>query len=289
MKVLVCGASGLVGSNLMKVLHEKSVQALGSYYSYPVDGLIQLDTLHLNEENTAVVREFQPDVIVHCGALTHVDYCEDHVEQSFHQTVQSTLNLLDLARDLRAKFVFISTDYVFDGRTGPYAEEDEVHPVSVYGRHKLEAENWVREKAEDHLVIRITNVYGDEARNKNFVSRILAKAENREDIELRLAVDQFATPTLALDIAHALWELLRNQKSGLYHLAGLEYMNRVDLALQVLQHQSELSYTIEALETSQLHQAAARPLRGGLLRTKFSREFPLFQWTSLDKYLRSRR
>ncbi len=288
MKVLVCGASGLVGSNLMKVLKANAIDALGSYFSYPLDDLVQLDTLNLSHENTKEVMDFGPDVIVHCGALTHVDYCEDNVEESFEKTVQSTLNLLELANELNAKFVFISTDYVFDGADGPYLEEEEVNPVSVYGRHKLEAEKWVQEKSEDYLILRITNVYGDEARNKNFVSRILEKAEKNEDIELVLPVDQFATPTNAHDIAGALVELLKANKKGIYHLAGLEYMNRVDLALNVLKFVPQASYTIKAMETAELNQKAKRPLNGGLIRTKFSQEFPLFDWTSLGQYLRSK-
>ncbi len=288
MKVLVCGASGLIGSNCMKVFAEEGLEVRGTYYSFEVPGLFFLDTLNLDEANIKKVDEYLPDVIIHCGALTHVDYCEDHVEESYEKTVQSTINLLKLANRYKAKFVFLSTDYVFDGVAGPYAETDKPNPLSVYGKHKLEAEKKVEELSSDYLIVRVTNVYGDEIRDKNFVSRIYNQASEGSELTLKLPKDQYATPTNAHDISRALFQLIRDGHKGIFHLSGLEYMNRVDLSLEVLANFPDTKYTLEPLTTASLNQKAPRPLRAGLLRMKFSDLYPEFKWSTVSSFVRAK-
>src|SRR5690606_30869413 len=141
--------------------------------------------------------------------------------------------MVQVAKKLGAKLVFISTDYVFDGVAGPYVETDVTNPLSIYGTHKLKAERIVAQGLADYLILRITNVYGDEIRQKNFVARILKQCRENAELALRLPVDQFASPTNALDVARALFLLLRHEKTGIYHIGGSDYMNRVTLALKV--------------------------------------------------------
>ncbi len=288
MNVLVCGASGLIGSNLMRVFHEQMINCLGTYYSFEVPELIFLDTLQLDDQDLSRIDNFAPDVLIHCGALTHVDYCENHVEESYQKTVQSTINLIKLAKRYNAKFVFLSTDYVFDGVQGPYVEEDKCNPLSVYGKHKLEAEDIVKGNIPNSIIARVTNVYGDEIRDKNFVARIYNQASESKTLRLTLPKDQYATPTNAYDIARAISILLRDEQVGVFHLAGLEYMNRVDLALQVLQHFHDAEYNLKALSTSALNQDAPRPLRAGLLRIKFSDIYPDFKWSTVSDYVQEK-
>src|SRR5262245_19923864 len=138
MKVFISGASGLVGGNCLKHFTEQGWETVGSYYSFETDDTVFYDTLNADHPMNFDVAELAPDVIVHCGALTHVDYCETHEEESYEKTVQSTINLINLAKECKAKLVYISTDYVFDGKDGPYREDHPVNPISVYARHKLE-------------------------------------------------------------------------------------------------------------------------------------------------------
>src|SRR5580704_2436892 len=172
MKVFISGASGLVGSNCLKHFTEQGWETVGSYYSFETDDTVFYDTLMPDHPYNFDVAAFGPDVIVHCGALTHVDYCETHEEESYEKTVQSTINLIKVAKECNARMVYISTDYVFDGKNGPYTEDAPVNPLSVYAKHKLEAEQMVLRETPDSLVLRVTNVYGDELRGKNFVARI---------------------------------------------------------------------------------------------------------------------
>ena len=157
MKVLIIGASGLVGSNCQHYFNVASDWEIkGTYYSYDAKDTVFYDTLDMDNDRNFDVDAFAPDVILHCGALTHVDYCEDHVEESYEKTVQATRNVIDLCKRHKAKMVFVSTDYVFDGENGPYDENAPVNALSIYGKHKLEAEELVRAMIPEHLIIRVT-------------------------------------------------------------------------------------------------------------------------------------
>jgi len=285
MRVFIIGASGLVGSNCLRHFTAQGWEVKGSYFSYAIDGLHYYNTLQPEDPGNFDIMGWQPDVLVHCGALTHVDYCETHEAESFTQTVQSTKNMTALANQCNARMVYLSTDYVFDGKDGPYKEGDALHPISVYGKHKLEAEQWVLKEAQEALVLRVTNIYGDEARGKNFVARIVQQCREGKELMLKLPYDQFASPTNALDIAKAMHLLLRDDKAGIYHIGGTDYMNRVALALRVLKYFPDAKYTLEPLSTLSLQQPAQRPLYGGFVTAKFSQEYPEYLFSNIADYL----
>jgi len=288
-RVLIVGASGLVGSNCLDYLRkQKDFEVEGTFFSYQIEGLHFFDTLNLDKAENFRIEEFKPTYILHAGALTHVDYCESHQEESYLKTVQSTRNILSLAEKLDSRVIYISTDYVFDGLAGPYNEEAKVNPLSIYAKHKLEAEMLVRNQSPQNLIIRVTNVYGDEARNKNFVARLLEMGTNREEATLNLPVDQYATPVNALDVARALYLLIRDSKSGVYNIASTDYLNRVQLAQKVMRHFSDNQVSIISKFTSDLNQPALRPLQGGLKSAKFLTEYPYFYFSSVDEYLNSK-
>ena len=286
MKVFISGGSGLLGSNCMKHFTEMGWEVVGSYFSFPTADTVYYDTLSDSPENFDVIA-FAPDVIVHCGALTHVDYCETHEQESYEKTVQSTANLLKIANKINARMVYISTDYVFDGVSGPYREDAPVAPLSIYARHKLEAEQMVLKEAINPLVLRVTNVYGNEIRGKNFVARIVDQCKNHQKLTLKLPYDQYSSPCNAFDIARAMFVLLRDNKNGIYHIGSTDYMNRVELALRVLSYFPNAEYDLIPLDTKTLNQPANRPLLGGFVKNKFSNEYPDFLFGNVDSYLRS--
>jgi dTDP-4-dehydrorhamnose reductase len=258
---------------------------IGSHYSYETKGTVYYN-LFDPQSSDLDLAEFKPDVIVHTGALTHVDYCETHEKESYHHTVESTEIALDLAVKYQAKFVFISSDYIFDGENGPYDENAATNPLSVYGKHKLMAETAVIGSGLDHLILRITNVYGKEERGKNFVAFLVKTALSGESKTLRLPVDQFATPVNAADIARALCLLLKNTKTGVYNLASDEYLSRVELARKVLAHFPDAAIDVDPVLTKELGQAAPRPLRGGLTNDKIKHEFPGLTFGTVDDYIK---
>ncbi|MCO5233795.1 MAG: SDR family oxidoreductase [Chitinophagales bacterium] len=288
MKILIIGASGLVGSNCLKYLSENGNECIGTYYSYAAQNTVFFDTLNLDNAENFNIDSFQPEVIIHCGALTHVDYCEQNEEESYKYSITSTVNVIQLAKKYSSKIIFISTDYIFDGKNGPYDEQEMASPISVYGRHKWEAEQAVSNANLDYLILRITNVYGDEERGKNFVARIIDQALKGQHLTLKLPIDQYATPINAADIAKAIALLLENQKSGIYNIASTDYMNRVQLSLRVLKYFPKATYDLIPLSTEKLHQAARRPLQGGLKSAKFLTEFPDFIFSTVDDYVQKK-
>lgn len=286
MKIFISGASGLVGGNCLKHFTEMGCTVVGTYFSYPTNDTVFYDTLNPDHADNFDVVAFKPDVIVHCGALTHVDYCETNVEESYQKTVQSTLNLIALSQQCGAKMVYISTDYVFDGKNGPYREDAPVHPLSVYAEHKLAAEQAVVAASSSALVLRVTNVYGNELRGKNFVARIVEQAKNGQKLTLKLPYDQYASPTNAWDIARAMYVLLKDGKTGVYHIGSTDYVNRVELALRVLSYFPNASYDLIPVSTADLKQPANRPLLGGFVKMKFSNEYPEFLFGNVDSYMK---
>lgn len=288
MKVLVIGASGLVGGECLRIFSaEPGFQVAGTYFSFPLPSLHHINTLQPDALDWWADKHFLPDVLIQCGALTHVDRCEQCPDESFHLTVQAHRNILAYCKRNGIRMVVFSTDYVFDGRSGPYREEDSVHPLSVYGRHKLMVEEETLEADPRHLVLRITNVYGREIRGKNFVARLLSQIKENKHITLRLPVDQYSTPTCAADIAAATLFLVKGEHSGLFHIAGTDFMNRVELALTVLRLCGFTNYDLEALPTHKLGQPAPRPLFGGLIAHKFKELFPQFIFTSIAEFVKN--
>jgi dTDP-4-dehydrorhamnose reductase len=285
MRIFIAGASGLVGSNCYNHFTAEGMNVLGSYFSYPTKNTVYFNTLDIHDTANADLAAFRPDIIVHCGALTHVDYCEDHVEESYNKTVVSTTNLLEIAKQYGAKLVYISTDYVFDGMHGPYEEEAKTNPLSVYAKHKLEAEKMTLAANKENLVLRVTNVYGNEERNKNFVSRIIGQCLNAQKLTLKLPQDQYATPVNAWDIARAMCLLLKDEHAGIFHIASTDWMNRVELALNVLKYFPDAKYNMQPMQTTEMQQAANRPLRGGLLKHKFSSLYPTFLFSNVDSFV----
>ena len=284
MNVFIIGASGLVGSNCLQHFTERGWNVKGSYFSFPTTNCVFFNTLNLAHPNNFDLISWKPNIIVHCGALTHVDYCEQHPEESYEKTVQSTLNIISLAKACDAKLVYLSTDYIYDGAKGPYQEDAAINPISVYGKHKLLAEESVLVFANS-LVIRITNVYGDEERGKNFIARIIQQCKDAQHLTLKLPIDQYATPTNAMDIAKAMHLLLKDGHTGVFNIGSTDYMNRVALALRVLKYFPEASYELIPLSTKELQQAAARPLLGGFISTKFHQLYPEFLFSTVDDYL----
>lgn len=289
MKMVILGASGLIGGNMLK--HYKThpnLNVVGTHFSYSTPDTVAFDTLNPEKKENFDIFNFHPDWIIHCGALSWVDYCEEHPEESYEKTVVSTKNTLAIAARLNIPFLYISTDYVFDGQSGPYREDHPTHPISVYARHKLEAEQLVLSANPKNIALRVTNVYGDEIRMKNFIARLLTSLKKGEHQTLSLPQDQYATPVNAMDVAKAALLLMKDKKSGVYHIASTDYLNRVQLAQKVLAYFPGHHVSIVPKTTDEINPPAPRPLFGGLITHKFLSEYPDFQFTNVDDYLKSK-
>jgi dTDP-4-dehydrorhamnose reductase len=284
MKVFIVGASGLVGSHCMRVFENANWDVIGTHLSFATDKTVYFDPLS-NSSNNFNLKAYKPDVIIHCAALTNVDYCELNRDESKSATLTSTQRLAEYCQANNTKLIYISTDYVFDGINGPYREDAEPNPLNIYGKHKLEAEQIV-EKLDNSLIARITNVYGEELRSKNFIARLVLLLQSNDAKEIQLTTDQFATPIYAGDVARMLYALITDDKNGIYHLSSTDYYNRFSLAERVKSYfPDNNSVKLKPVLTTYLKQLAKRPLYGGLLNVKFLNEYNSFKLTNVDDFV----
>jgi dTDP-4-dehydrorhamnose reductase len=204
----------------------------------------------------------RPTLILLPAAQPNVDRCETEPVESERINVAGTRNVAAAAARAGARLVYFSTDYVFDGRAGPYPPDAATTPIQVYGRHKLAAETLIRETVADHLIARICGVYGYQAEGKNFVMALtrLAAAGQR----MRVPSDQWGTPTLAENLADAIHELALSDHRGIVHPVGPDFLTRIDFARLAAEVFGYDTGFLDPVSTPELKQAAARPLRGGL-------------------------
>lgn len=209
MKVVVTGVNGQLGFDVVKELKSKpNVDIIG----------IDIEDLDITNEN-AVIAFFErekPNAIIHCAAYTAVDKAEDNKDLCMNVNVNGTKNLVEQAKKCSAKFVYISTDYVFDGeKSFPYEINDQPNPQSVYGESKYLGEVETL-KYDKHFIVRISWVFGKNG--FNFVKTML-KLGNEKDF-LRVVNDQFGSPTYTYDLSRLLIDLIDTDKYGTYHVTN---------------------------------------------------------------------
>jgi len=267
-KALVVGASGLVGGALMRALRAARIDCVGTYGSHPQAGLAALDVTSPDQLRTCLERH-RPATIFLAAALTHVDYCEDHPGEAFKINLEGPRELALAARAIGAQLVFYSTDYVFDGKAGPYAEDACAAPLSVYGRSKWAAEQALQEMIEPVLILRTTGAFGWDLNSKNFAMQVYHKVRARE--RMTIPMDQFGNPTLADFLAEASLALARQGASGVVNVVGKDHLARSDFARALVKLYGGSPDLVVPVSTESLKQPAARPLRGGLRTEKLER------------------
>lgn len=261
MRALVIGASGQVGTALLAALATRRHEAAGTYARHPAPGLTPLDIADPAAVEGAVGAA-RPDWILCAGALTAVDYCEEHPEEARAINRDGALAVARAGQRLGAGFVFFSTEYVFDGAAGPYAEDDPAHPLSEYGRSKWEGERAILDEIERALVVRTTVVYGPDRQEKNFVYQLLRACRSGQG--MRIPADQVSSPTYNVDLAAATVECCERDLRGVYHLAGDGVLDRFAFARLACQVFELDASRLTPVPTAALGQKAPRPLRGGL-------------------------
>ena len=265
---LVIGASGLAGQSLIRTLRLRSKNVVGTYASRPRNGLRPLDFTDAGQIRECFTA-LQPKTIYLAAALTHVDYCEECPEDAQRRNVDAPNRIAQEAARLGAKLVFYSTEYVFDGKTGPYDEEAEPSPLSVYGKTKLAAERAIGEVCADALIIRTTVLYGWDQESVNFAMQIYARV--KAEAEMTIPSDQIGNPTLADYLAEASVDLVLRKTSGVVNVVGKDLMPRFEFAKALVKMFGGNADLVTPVTTASLKQKAARPLRGGLRTEKLTR------------------
>lgn len=206
--VLVTGANGQLGKELVSISQDK----------YQIIGLSRID-LDITDESACleIITKHKPYAIIHCAAYTAVDKAESVKDEAFRVNETGTKNIAQIARKLNSKFVYVSTDYVFDGLSNePYVEDDSVNPKTVYGASKLAGEKVVQQLAEKYFIVRTSWVFGKYG--NNFVRTMLSLAMQNKP--LKVVNDQIGCPTYTYDLAQLLLELIKSDKYGIYHASN---------------------------------------------------------------------
>ncbi|OWV23626.1 dTDP-4-dehydrorhamnose reductase [Fibrobacter sp. UWB2] len=227
MKVLVTGVGGQLGHDVMNELAKRGYEGVGSdiapVYSGVADGsaVTTMPYVPMDITNASAVAEtiksVKPDVIVHCAAWTAVDLAEDEDKKAkvFAINAEGTENIARVAKEIDAKMVYISTDYVFDGQgTSPWKPDcKDYKPLNVYGESKLKGELAVSGTLEKYFIVRIAWVFG--LNGKNFIKTMLKVGETHDTV--RVVYDQIGTPTYTLDLSRLLVDMIETDKYGYYH------------------------------------------------------------------------
>ena len=265
MRALVIGASGMVGGALIRALQCRGHQVIGTYRNYYIHGF---QPFEFNDISVAEKLIFQtnPDWIFCPAGMTRADLCEEKSAEAREHIFEGPLKVGRIGKRIGAGFVFYSSSYVFDGQEGPYCEEDQPNPINVYGQYKWEAEQAIRAELERWLILRTIVVYGPEAQGKNFVCQVLRAA--RSGARMPVPIDQISNTTYCEDLASSSVELTEQNKTGLYHIAGPDHLDRYSFGRLVCEVFGHAPSFFDPCSTSQFSQRAPRPLQAGLVTEK---------------------
>jgi dTDP-4-dehydrorhamnose reductase len=275
--VLITGANGFVGYYLVQQLLPKNYQVIatgkGENRLPYKDRNFQYHTLdYTSKENIATVfSSVKPDVVVHCGAISKPDECEQNKREAFLSNVTGTINLLEAAAITKAQFIFLSTDFVFSGEKGFYKEDDERAPVNYYGETKVLAEDEVMKYPFDWTIARTILVYGKTFSGRENIVTNTAKAL-QQGKPLKIFNDQVRTPTYVEDLAAGLVAIIEKQATGIYHLSGEDVRTPYDVAVETAQFLGYDTSLITAVKAEEFDQPARRPAKTGFIISKAKNE-----------------
>jgi dTDP-4-dehydrorhamnose reductase len=230
-KVLITGGSGLLGSNLVKLMVDKfAVHTIVWRHQVKFKNC-QVYQVDITKEDNLLklVKNINPWCCIHTAALTDVDYCETHRDEAWKINVEGTRNVVNVAEKINSKIIYISTDSVFDGKKGMYTEEDPTNPQNFYALTKLEGEKVIHAAGVPYIIIR-TNIYGWNAQKKLSIAEWMLNSL-LEKKKLTLFSDIFFTPILVNNFSYVMIEMLEKDISGLFHVAGSERCSKLQFGL----------------------------------------------------------
>ena len=267
MRVLVTGAKGQLGSDLLCELSKRNIEAVG----IDIEDLDITDAAATKKLIEGINNKTKLDAIIHCAAYTAVDAAEDNEALVTKINAEGTKNIAEVAKTLDVAMMYISTDYVFDGETDlPYTEDDFTNPLGVYGASKLEGENLALEKNPKTIIIRTSWLYSEF--NKNFVKTMLNLFSTKD--ELNVVADQFGQPTNANDLAKVIMKIIRTEEKeyGIFHFSNYPETTWFDFA-QKIAELSESKIKINPITTDQYPTPAKRPMRSTMCLDKIENSY----------------
>ena len=260
MRILVTGLGGQLGYDVCKVLDERHIENKG------VD-LADFDITDAKATHEYIL-SYRPDAVIHCSAWTAVDKAEDELDTVRAVNVEGTRNIATACKEIGAKMLYLSTDYVFPG-TGDqfYEPDDPTGPLSAYGATKLEGELAVKELLDHYFIVRISWVFGKNG--NNFVKTMLRLAETKS--ELNVVCDQIGSPTYTADLALLLCDMIMTEKYGTYHATNEGICSWADFAEEIFRLAGK-QVKVNHIPTSEYPTRAVRPLNSRMSKDKLEQE-----------------
>ena len=269
--LVVTGASGLLGASVLRSAVELNWETVGLCHQHVIwDPTVRVARVDLTDDSATrkLLSDLRPAVIMHCAAATSVDWCEDNPKQAEAINVQASAVLAEIASALNARFVYVSTDSVFDGKRGDYAETDEPAPLNVYARSKLAGEQETLRRNAAAIVVRVS-IYGWNAQNKDSLAEwVLRRLEEGSDVPG--FTDVFFTPILVNHLVPILFAMSQHALAGLYHVAGSERISKFEFARRVATTFGFDPARVTPCQVKDIKLKAARPLDVSLNTAKIS-------------------
>lgn len=279
MKIALIGANGQLGSDLLKKLNKDNTSIL----NYPDFDITRPESV--NE----ILSKINPAVVINTASFNRVDECEHHPKHAIELNTVAVKTLSQVCADIEATLVHFSTDYVFDGRAGkPYTEKDMPNPLNVYGRTKLDGENFIPQFLDKYFLIRTCGLYGEAGcwgKGYNFVDAMVNASEKNQPI--RVINDQTVTPTSTAELAERVIELIHTQEYGFFHLTSEGQCTWHEFAKTIFK-KLERDVDLIPVESSEYGAAAVRPTYSVLdnRRAKVIGLTPFSHWTNaLEDYM----
>ena len=274
MKILITGSNGLLGQKIVKQLSKSSVSflatSLGENRNSKCDeGNYQSLDITSQKEIRDVVNSYEPTHIINTAAITNVDFCEDNLELCQKVNVDAVQMMFDVSKTNNIHFIHLSTDFVFDGKNGPYAEGDATNPLSVYAKSKNDSEKiLLQSDYKNWSIIRTIIVYG-EGENLSRSNIVLwAKSALKKGEPLTIVDDQFRSPTWADDLAWACVQTGVLRAKGIFHISGPKVFSIYELVCEIADYFGHDKSLIKPIKSAKLNQKAPRPPKTGFVLDK---------------------
>lgn len=246
MKVLIIGAEGMLGHDLVDVLGVENEISTTTIYTLDITDI---------DKTVKTVNKINPDIVVHAAAFTDVNGSESKQDAAYAVNVLGTRNVAVACKEAGSALVYICTDYVFDGKKGSsYREYDQPNPLSVYGRTKYLGEVYIRDILNKFYIVRTSWLYG--FHGPNFVTTMLNLAKTNDSISV--VDDQIGSPTYTLDLAHAIAELIKKPIYGIYHITNSDSCSWYEYA-KLIFDLAEIQIDVKPVTTEEYPQPAPRP------------------------------
>ncbi|MDH5608881.1 MAG: SDR family oxidoreductase [Cyclobacteriaceae bacterium] len=272
MKLLITGANGLLGQKLVRECDARGIEVIatgvgknrnlpGQYHYVPLD-------ICDPQQVKSAIAKFRPDVVINTAAMTQVDQCETDREACYTLNVRSVSYLIEACRESHSFLLHLSTDFIFDGKNGPYKETDEPNPLSYYAETKLESEKLLEASGIDWAIARTMLVYGivHDMSRSNII--LWVKQNLEQGKKIKVVNDQWRMPTLAEDLAKGCLLIAQKRAQGIFHLSGKDMLTPYNIAVATAEFFKLDPQLIEEVDGTVFSQTARRPARTGFVLDK---------------------